>query len=377
VRRDYPYDPITDFVPFSLVARQPSVLAVSPDVPARDVAELLAWLRARGDAANYGSTFPGATNHLAGELLKHLARLDFTIVPYRTAALAVQDLVALGCHHEEQHQELLITDILHLFAQNPLDPAVFTGSPPSVPTVMPSPVEWIAGPTGRIEIGHEGNGFAFDCEGPRHSVWLAPYALADRMVTNAEWRAFVADGGYARPEFWLADGWAWVQAEQITAPLYWRGDGMAFGLDGLHPIDWAAPVAHVSQYEADAFARWAGARLPTEAEWEALGATCDPLGGNQLDTANAPRPHAASGTGLRQMFGDVWQWTASAYLPYPGFRVAAGAVGEYNGKFMSGQMVLRGASCATPRGSSRATVRNFFPPHTRWQFAGVRLARDA
>lgn len=263
-----------------------------------------------------------------------------------------RDLIELGCHHEAQHQELLLTDVLHLFAQNPLNPVLRT-VPLSPAVMLPDAVEWVAGPMGKVEIGHDGTGFAFDCEGPRHPVWLSPYALAGRLVTNAEWRAFIADGGYARPEFWLSDGWGWVQAERITAPLYWCGDE-AFGLDGLRSINSAAPVAHVCFYEADAYARWAGARLPTEFEWEA----------------------AAGDQRLKDMFGAVWQWTASAFLPYPRFRPPEGAVGEYNGKFMSGQMVLRGSSLATPEGTSRVTTRNFFPPTARWQFSGLRLAKD-
>jgi ergothioneine biosynthesis protein EgtB len=295
---------------------------------------------------------------------------------------AAADLVALGCHHEEQHQELLLTDLLHLFAQNPLSPAAFAPLPRR-PSAAPDPIRWIAGRQGAAAIGHDGAGFAFDCEGPRHTVWLAPHALADRLVTNGEWRAFVEDGGYATPALWLADGWAWVRAEGIEAPAYWRRDAgggwtRRFGLDGEGPMDLAAPVRHVSYYEADAFARWAGARLPTEAEWESAAQGLDPLRGNQLDGAGPVKPMPAPhGDGLRQMFGDVWQWTASAYLPHPGFRTAPGAVGEYNGKFMSGQFVLRGASCATPRGHSRASYRNFFYPHQRWQFTGVRLAKDS
>jgi ergothioneine biosynthesis protein EgtB len=293
-----------------------------------------------------------------------------------------RDLVELGVQHEQQHQELLLTDILHLFAQNPLDPAVWP-VPRNVPAPEAAPIRWIEGRHGIVEIGRdaEGGGFAFDCEGPRHPVLLRPHALADRPVTNAEWRAFMDDGGYRRPEHWLSDGWAWVRRDRIAAPLHWRrveGDWHQFALDGLHPLHPAAPVSHVSQYEADAFARWAGARLPTEAEWESAAATLDPAAGNQLDAAGPVRPRAARGAapGLRQMFGDVWEWTGSAYLPHPGFVAAAGAVGEYNGKFMSGQAVLKGASCATPRGHSRASYRNFFYPHQRWQFTGVRLARD-
>ena len=289
------------------------------------------------------------------------------------AALA---LVALGCQHEQQHQELLLTDILHLFAQNPVEPALFAPQP-KPPAALPPPVGWLERDAGPADIGHDGGGFAFDCEGPRHRVWLSAHALADRTVTNGEWAAFIADGGYREPRWWLADGWAWVQREAIAAPLYWRQDAggwTRFGLDGRRAVDPAAPVTHVSFYEADAYAAWAGARLPTEAEWEVAAASHDPNAGNLLDIAGPvePRP-AGSGPAL---FGDVWEWTGSAYRPYPGFRAAEGAVGEYNGKFMSGQCVLRGGSCATPRGHVRASYRNFFYPHQRWQFTGVRLARD-
>ncbi|AYJ86335.1 ergothioneine biosynthesis protein EgtB [Sphingomonas paeninsulae] len=293
------------------------------------------------------------------------------------------ELIELGCHHEAQHQELMLTDMLHLFAQNPTDPAVWD-HPRNVPAPMPQPLRWVEGRQGTAEIGHDATnsnqGFAFDCEGPRHTVWLRRHALADRLITNSEWQAFIEDSGYTRPDLWLSDGWAWVQAEGIAAPLYWRSSDngwRAFALDGVHALHPAAPVAHISHYEADAYARWAGARLPTEAEWESAAQSCDPCFGNQLDTAGPVRPRAArAADGLRQMFGDVWQWTGSAFLPYPGFAAAEGAVGEYNGKFMSGQMVLRGASCATPRGSSRVSTRNFFPPNARWQFSGLRLARD-
>ncbi|TVV72648.1 ergothioneine biosynthesis protein EgtB [Sphingomonas solaris] len=292
---------------------------------------------------------------------------------------AARTLVELGIHHEQQHQELLLTDILNLFGENPLVPSVWD-RPRNVPAQVPAPVRWIEGRSGIVEIGHDGDGFSFDCEGPRHSALLHPHALADRPITTAEYRGFVDDGGYADPRHWLADGWAWVKANAIEAPLYWRRqeDGWrAFALDGLHPLHPAAPVTHVSYYEADAFARWAGARLPTEAEWESAAATLDPSAGNFLDEAGPVRPRAApAGTGLRQMFGDVWEWTGSAYLPFPGFRPAEGAVGEYNGKFMSGQFVLRGGSCATPRGHVRASYRNFFYPHQRWQFTGIRLAKD-
>jgi ergothioneine biosynthesis protein EgtB len=287
------------------------------------------------------------------------------------------ELVALGCHHEEQHQELLVTDILHLFSENPLEPALWPAAP-KVPVAMPGPVGWIEAPERVIEIGHGGAGFAFDCEGPRHRALVPAHALADRTVTNGEWAAFIADGGYRDARLWLADGWAWVQREDVAAPLYWedRGEGWTrFGLDGRRAIDPAAPVTHVSFYEADAFATWAGARLPTEFEWEAAAAAHDAAGGNQLDRAGPVEPRPAGGA-APAFFGDVWEWTGSAYRPYPGFRPVEGAVGEYNGKFMSGQFVLRGGSCATPRGHARASYRNFFYPHQRWQFTGVRLARD-
>jgi ergothioneine biosynthesis protein EgtB len=288
-----------------------------------------------------------------------------------------QGLVELGCHHEQQHQELLVTDILHLFGENPLQPSLY---PPlrKQPVAVPAPIGWIEHGGGIIEIGHGGEGFAFDCEGPRHRTLLVPHALADRTVTNGEWAAFIADGGYREPRHWLSDGWAWVKAEGAEAPLYWERDGdtwTRFGLDGRRAIDPAAPVTHVSFFEADAYASWAGVRLPTEAEWEAAAAPHDPAAGNQMDAAGAVEPRPAA-PGDPAFFGDVWQWTGSAYRPYPGFHAAEGAVGEYNGKFMSGQFVLRGGSCATPRGHVRASYRNFFYPHQRWQFTGVRLAKD-
>ena len=289
-------------------------------------------------------------------------------------------LIALGCQHEQQHQELLLTDILHHFSVNPLEPAMWPGAA-KVPVAMPGPIGWIEGPAGPASAGLDmpegAMDFAFDCETPRHATMLHPHALADRTVTNGEWAAFIADGGYADPRHWLSDGWAWVQANRIAAPLYWQqvdGTWTRFGLDGRRPIDPAAPVTHVSFFEADAYASWAGARLPTEFEWEAAAANADPLGGNQLDAAGPVEPRPS--TGGPAWFGDVWEWTGSAYRPYPGFRTAEGAVGEYNGKFMSGQFVLRGGSCATPRGHVRASYRNFFYPHQRWQFTGVRLAKD-
>jgi len=287
---------------------------------------------------------------------------------------AALKLVELGLNHEQQHQELMLMDLKATFFENPLFPALWD-APPASPAELPGAPGWMAGATGLVEIGHDGAGFAFDCEGPRHQALLRPHALADRLVTNADWLGFIDDGGYARPELWLSDGWAWVQENAVEAPLYWLSgeDGWRrFGLDGLRPVAPAEPVCHISYYEADAFAHWAGARLPTEAEWEAAASDLDPGGGNQLDGAGPvrPRPGGAS------LFGDVWQWTQSAFLPYPGFAPAGGTVGEYNGKFMCGQFVLRGASCATPRGHSRAGYRNFYYPHQRWQYAGLRLAKD-
>ncbi|MBT2242589.1 ergothioneine biosynthesis protein EgtB [Sphingobium sp. BHU LFT2] len=289
-------------------------------------------------------------------------------------------LVTLGLHHEQQHQELLLTDLQHLFSLNPIAPALFD-APRAMPAPVPGPLHWIEGREGLVEIGDDGKtGFAFDCEGPRHKVFLRPHALAHRPITNGEWISFIEDGGYRDPALWLSDGWAWVQAEGIEAPLYWqRGEKgwTRFGLDGRQPVNPAAPACHISLYEADAYASWAGARLPTEAEWESAALNIAPTSGEQLDGAACPRPRAAEdGTSLTQMFGDVWEWTGSAYRPYPGFRTAPGAVGEYNGKFMSGQFVLKGGSCATPRGHVRASYRNFFHPHQRWQFTGLRLAKD-
>ena len=282
----------------------------------------------------------------------------------------VLTLVELGIHHEQQHEELFLTDILATFAENPLGPAY--GELPSPACFAIEPLTWHRGREGVVEIGAGDDSFAFDSERPRHNAFLAPHELASRKVSNKEWREFIADGGYETPTLWLSDGWAWVQQEGITAPLYWREDGTEFTLGGRREIDDAAPVAHITFYEADAFARWAQARLPTEAEWEDFAASADPNLGNQLDGAGAVVPRPGGG-----IFGDVWEWTQSAFSPYPGFAPAEGAVGEYNGKFMSGQLVLKGASCATPRGHSRASYRNFFPPHARWQFTGLRLARDA
>ena len=283
------------------------------------------------------------------------------------AALA---LVEIGIQHEQQHQELFLTDILATLAENPLEPAY--GELPPAPRHEVAALEWVPDREGIVEVGAPSNGFAFDSERPRHRALIGPHAIANRCVTNGEWQEFIADGGYREARLWLSDGWDWVRANAIERPLYWHDDGSHFTLAGRRDIDQAAPSSHVSYYEADAFARWAGARLPTEFEWEAMFASTDPSLGHQLDSASAVLPRAGGGP-----FGDVWQWTASAYLPYPGFTPEEGTVGEYNGKFMCGQFVLKGASCATPRGHSRASYRNFFPPAARWQFSGVRLARNA
>ncbi len=266
----------------------------------------------------------------------------------------LSDLITLGLNHEQQHQELLLTDIKHALSLNPLAPAYSSVSTPR--TCVVDVDDWWRCDGGIRSIGHSGEGFGFDNEGPRHQVVIEPFALARRLVTNGEWAEFITDGGYRNPALWLSDGWAWINAQEIEAPLYWR-DEQAFTLAGMQQRLPDAPVAHISFYEADAYATWAGYRLPTEFEWEVMAGDHDPQAGIQLDTAEAVAPSGSSG-----LFGDCWQWTRSAYLPYPRFRPAAGAVGEYNGKFMSGQCVLKGASCATPRGHSRASYRNFFPP---------------
>jgi len=285
---------------------------------------------------------------------------------------ATSELVELGLHHEQQHQELLLMDIKHVLSCNPLEPAYAT-----LTFDAPRPARataWIEHPGGLADIGHRGPGFGFDNEFPRHTVHLAPFAVADRPVTCGQWMAFIADDGYHRPDLWLSDGWATAQAEGWESPHYWSrvvDDWWVFTLGGPQLVDPAEPVCHVSYYEADAFARWAGGRLPTEAEWETVADAGEP-GGNFLDLS-VLHPRPADGP---TSFGDVWQWTSSAYGPYPGFRPAAGAVGEYNGKFMVNQYVLRGGSCVTPADHFRSTYRNFFPPSARWPFTGLRLARD-
>ena len=298
----------------------------------------------------------------------------------------VADLLELGLHHEQQHQELMLTDIKHVFSVNPLRPvyrprtAQATGDTPAA--------EWIAFGGGLHEIGHAGSGFSYDNESPRHRVYVEPFRLASRPVTNGEYLEFMGDGGYDRPELWLSMGWATVQENEWSEPFYWEqrdGEWWLFTLNGMRRVQPDEPVCHLSYFEADAFARWRGARLPTEAEWEIAaassggtsGANDAAVTGNFVEEGVChPVPADPDAAGVQQMFGDVWEWTRSQYSPYPGYRPAPGAIGEYNGKFMCNQFVLRGGSCATPRSHMRATYRNFFPPEATWQFSGLRLASD-
>lgn len=305
---------------------------------------------------------------------------DFVTTASDAAWQQTLPLLTLGLHHEQQHQELILTDIKHALSRNPLNPAYLPHDLGMVGSQ--APLAWIDFPGGLHWIGAEADAdFAFDNEGPRHQFFLQPFRLASRPATNGEYLAFMREGGYARAEFWLSEGWAMAQAEAWQAPAYWeqdeKGHWRHFTLHGLQAIDPAEPVTHVSFYEAAAFAAWSGARLPTEFEWELAAATCHPDEGRFLDLAQLHPQAAPSGGGLQQMFGDVWQWTRSAYAPYPGFQPPPGAVGEYNGKFMVNQIVLRGGSCATPPGHIRASYRNFFPAAARWQFSGIRLAVDA
>ena len=304
---------------------------------------------------------------------------------------ALADTITLGLHHEQQHQELLLTDIKHLLWCNPLSPAYAQAPQPVAPAPM---LAWRTFSAGVAEIGHSGNGFCYDNELPRHRVFLEDYQLASRLATNGEYAAFVAAGGYQDPVWWLSEGWDWRTTHGMEHPHYWeqdaKGSWQEFTLGGLCALDLHAPVAHVTYYEADAFARWSGARLPTEAEWENA-AAAEPLQGNVADVgrlhpgSSEPITAAeavktagpADKVGMEQLWGEVWQWTSSTYGPYPGFQAGPGAIGEYNGKFMVNQYVLRGGSCATPAGHVRASYRNFFPTTAFWQFSGIRLARSA
>ncbi len=289
----------------------------------------------------------------------------------------VAAVIELGLNHEQQHQELILTDIKHALAQNPLRPAYRDGvaQPFHAPTRA---MQWSSYPGGVEWIGHDGRGFAFDNEGPRHRVYLEPFQIASRLVTSGEFIAFIEDDGYRRPELWLSDGWNVVNTQKWDTPLYWEkhdGEYWLMTLGGFRRVAESEPVCHVSFYEADAFARWAGARLPTEFEWEKAACGRD-LAGNFLENGDFhPRP-AQDGTSFAQIFGDLWEWTQSPYAPYPGLRPLSGALGEYNAKFMCNQLVLRGGSCVTPASHIRATYRNFFPPEARWQFSGIRLAKD-
>ena len=312
-------------------------------------------------------------------VLAYRAHVDAAVLARLAAGVdaATAAVIELGLQHEQQHQELLLTDAKHLLWCNPLRPA-YAEAPPAAGAAAAPPHAWRDYDGGVQEIGAGAAGFAFDNERPRHAELLAPFALATRLSTNADFAAFVDDGGYARPELWLSDGWAAVQSGGWSAPLYWErsADGWReFTLAGLRPLQPDTPVCHVSFYEADAFATWAGARLPTESEWE-VAAAAQTVSGNFLDDGRLHPVAAAAGNGdARQLFGDTWEWTRSAYAPYPGYHPPPGALGEYNGKFMCNQLVLRGGSCATPRDHVRASYRNFFPPDARWQFSGIRLAR--
>ncbi|HEY5665984.1 MAG TPA: ergothioneine biosynthesis protein EgtB [Gammaproteobacteria bacterium] len=314
------------------------------------------------------------------EVLAYRAHVDAAMLDLIAAAGDDPDLafiVTLGLQHEQQHQELMLTDIKHVFFTNPLQPAYRETS--SSASAHPAPLEFVGRPSGRFEIGHAGDGFCFDNETPRHDVLVENHELGNRLVTNGEYRAFIEDGGYRDSQLWLSDGWSCVQQEGWDRPLYWSEDlASEFTLGGFRPIDPHGPVCHVSLYEADAFARWADARLPSEAEWE-LAAAERPIAGNTLDRGLLhPAPVSSDSPGpIHQLWGDVWEWTATPYTPYPGFRPLAGSLGEYNGKFMANQLVVRGGSCATWADHLRPTYRSFFYPHDRWQFLGFRLARDS
>jgi ergothioneine biosynthesis protein EgtB len=335
-----------------------------------------------------GAAFPRARRGLLSrpplaEVLAYRSHVDREMQELLAAGVdrELAAVVTLGLHHEQQHQELILTDVKHLLACNPLRPAYRPELAPTTHAQDHTPARFVARPGGIVAIGHAGAGFAFDNEGPRHRRFLEPFALADRLVTNGEWQAFIDAGGYRRPELWLSDGFDAVEREGWQAPLYWERDGtgwLCFTLEGMRAVDPAEPVCHVSYYEADAFARWSRARLPGEDEWEAAAAETR-VAGHFVASGRlrpAPAPGAEAPGALRQLFGDAWEWTRSAYAAYPGYAPPPGALGEYNGKFMSGQIVLRGGSCLTPQDHLRATYRNFFPPQARWQMSGLRLARD-
>jgi ergothioneine biosynthesis protein EgtB len=290
----------------------------------------------------------------------------------------IESVLTLGLHHEQQHQELLVTDIKHVFAQNPLYPVFHPADTSNVDGAV-LPQTFVEFDEATMLIGHEGEGFSYDNESPRHRALVGPFSLSNRLITNGEYLEFMEAGGYSRPEFWLSLGWTTVNEQRWRAPMYWEerdGAWWNFTLSGFRPVNETEPVTHISYFEADAYANWAGARLPTEFEWERVAAEI-PIAGNFVDLERFhPAPASSSDRRFSQIYGDVWEWTRSAYLPYPGYRAGPGALGEYNGKFMCNQMVLRGGSCATSRNHIRSTYRNFFQPEKRWQFTGIRLARD-
>lgn len=315
------------------------------------------------------------------EVLEYRSNVDMrmqSLLADAGRAMEVLPLVELGLHHEQQHQELMLTDVKHLLSCSPLQPA-YSKQAFDVDS-QAQHLEWLDCPAALVEIGHDGRGFCFDNEVPRHRQFVEAFQLASRLVSNGEYLAFIRGGGYDNPDLWLSEGWDWVQANRLHHPLYWRSqeegghtEWREFTLHGLQPLDVRRPVTHVSFFEADAYARWSGARLPTEAEWESVAG----MGGSRTEMmVGTLHPAAARMPGLSQLFGACWQWTSSSYAAYPGYAPAAGAIGEYNGKFMSNQYVLRGSSCATPLGHARATYRNFFPATARWQFSGIRLARS-
>jgi len=317
------------------------------------------------------------TRPALSEVLAYRRNVDERIVELLAARGLTTELLALleiGLQHEQQHQELMLTDVKHLLSMNPLYPAY--SSSPFVPTLDVLPLTWAKQDAAVVEIGHDGDGFCFDNEAPRHRQFVEPYSLASRQTTNGEYLAFVEEGGYANPALWLSEGWDWVQANNLQQPLYWvRGESQwhEFTLHGLQMLDMHRPLTHISFFEADAFARWCGARLPTEAEWEHSARKAHNFGTQCLHPEADIVQQVDS---LSQLFGVNWQWTLSSYAPYPGYRSEEGALGEYNGKFMSNQYVLRGSSCATPAGHARITYRNFFPATARWQFSGIRLAKS-
>lgn len=319
-----------------------------------------------------------------GEYRKHVTESVEKLLSESGSKMSeVLDIMALGIHHEQQHQELILMDIKHVFASNPLRPAYLKPSFPRKSAQAAAALTWTSFPSGRYEVGHRGNAFAFDNETPRHSVYVGAFALASRLVTNGEYLRFIEDGGYEKSELWLSDGWNELKGQPGKAPLYWETlekKRMVMTLRGLEPLDENEPVCHVSYYEADAYARWTGTRLPTEMEWEVAAQSLTHCQGNFLESGNfhpaASRSEPGTNLAIEQLWGDVWEWTRSAYAAYPGFRPSPGSLGEYNGKFMCNQMVLRGGAAITPISHMRTTYRNFYPPGARWQFSGIRLAED-